>query len=50
MGPTLNESSAIQHFEGSDAIEIHDGITFEVYTGLPHMFFLLYNSFVLGFI
>ena len=38
MGPALNGSSVIQRFEGSDAIEIHDGITFDFYTGLPHVF------------
>ena len=37
MSPTLNGSSAIQHFEGSDAIEIRDGITFDFYTGLPQL-------------
>ena len=38
MSPALNGSSAIRHFEGSDAIEIRDGITFDFYTGLPHLF------------
>ena len=38
MSPTLNESSAIRHFEHSDAIEIRNGIIFDFYTGLPHMF------------
>ena len=33
MSPALNRSSVIWHFEGSDAIEIHDGITFDFYTG-----------------
>ena len=37
MSPALG-SSAIRCFEGSDAIEIHDGITFDFYTGLPHIF------------
>ena len=37
MSPTLNGSSAIRRFEGSDAIKICDGITFDFYTGLPHM-------------
>ena len=37
MSPTLNESSAIRRFEGSDAIVIRGGITFDFYTGLPHM-------------
>ena len=30
-------SSAIWYFEGSDAIEIRNGITFDFYAGLPHM-------------
>ena len=33
----LNRSSAIQHFERSDAIEIRDGITFDFYMELPHI-------------
>ena len=37
MSPALNGSSVIRCFEGNDAIEIHDGITFDFYTGLPHM-------------
>ena len=37
MSPALNRSSAMQHFKGSNAIEICDGITFDFYTGLPHM-------------
>ena len=37
MSPALNESSAIWCFEGSDVIEIRDGITFDFYTGLPHI-------------
>ena len=37
MSSALNRSSAIRRFEGSDAIEIRDGITFDFYTGLPHM-------------
>ena len=35
--PTLNKSSAIWCFERGDVIEIHNGITFDFYTGLPHM-------------
>ena len=38
MSPALNGSSAIRHFEGSEVIEIHDGITFDFYTGLPHIY------------
>ena len=37
MSPTLSGSSAIRRFEGNGTIEIHDGITFEFYTGLPHI-------------
>ena len=37
MSPALNRSSAIQRFEGSNAIEIHNGITFDFYMGLPHI-------------
>ena len=37
MSPALNGSLAIQRFERSDAIEIRDGITFDFYTGLPHV-------------
>ena len=37
MNPALNRSSAIRRFEHSNAIEIRDGITFDFYTGLPHM-------------
>ena len=38
MNPALNTSSAIQRFKHSNAIEICDGITFDFYTGLPHMY------------
>ena len=37
MSSALNGSSVIQCFERSDAIEICDGITFDFYTGLPHI-------------
>ena len=37
LSPALNRSSVIRRFEGSDAIEIRDRITFDFYTGLPHM-------------
>ena len=38
MSPTLNRSSAIWHFERSNAIEIHDRITFDFHTGLLYMY------------
>ena len=37
MSPALNGSSAMRHFEGSDAIKIRDGIIFDFYTRLPHI-------------
>ena len=37
MSPTLNESSAIWRYEHSDAIETRNRITFNFYTGLPHL-------------
>ena len=37
MSPTLNGNSVIWRFEGSDAIETCNGITFNFYTGLPHI-------------
>ena len=44
ISPALNRSSAIRRFEGNDAIEIRDGITFDFYTGLPHI--ILHEIFV----
>ena len=41
MSPTLNGSSTIRRFEGSDAIEIRDGTTFDFYTGLPQLVILI---------
>ena len=38
MSPALNGSSEIQHFECVDAIEIHDGVMFIFYLGLPHIY------------
>ena len=37
MSPALNRSSALQHFERSNAIEIRNGIMFDFYPGLPHV-------------
>ena len=39
MSPALNGSSAIQRFERNNAIQIRDRITFDFYTGLPHMMY-----------
>ena len=38
MSPTLNESSALEHFECSNTIEIRNGIMFNFYPGLPDMY------------
>ena len=38
MSPALNGNSAIRHFKHSDAIEIRDGIIFDFYMGLSHMY------------
>ena len=37
MSPSLNRSSLIRRFEGSDAIKICNRITSDFYTGLPHI-------------
>ena len=37
MSPGLNGSSVIRCFKHSDAIEIHDRIIFNFYTGLSHI-------------
>ena len=37
MSSTLSGSSLIWRFKHSNAIKIHDGITFYFYTGLPQM-------------
>ena len=41
MSPALYGSSAIRRFKDRDAIEICDGITFNFYMGLPHMYILI---------
>ena len=41
MSPTLNGSSTLERFKCSTAIEIHNGIMFNFYPGLPHMYILI---------
>ena len=41
MNPALNGSSAIRRLECSDAIETRDRITFDFYTGLPHIRYIV---------
>ena len=38
MSPTLNGSSALEHFKHGNAIKIRNGIMFDFYPGLPHMY------------
>ena len=38
MSPTPNGSSVLQRFECGNALEIRNGIMFDFYPGLPHMF------------
>ena len=37
MSPTLNRSSALERFECSNVIELHNEIMFDFYPGLPHV-------------
>ena len=36
MSPALNGSSALECFKHGKSIEIHNGIMFDFYLGLPH--------------
>ena len=38
MNPALNGSSALERFERGNAIEICNGIMFDFYPGLAHMY------------
>ena len=38
MSPTLNRSSALQHFECDNVVEIRNKIILDFYLGLPHMY------------
>ena len=38
MSPALSRSLALQHVKLSDALEIREGIIFDFYPGLPHMY------------
>ena len=37
MSSALNQSSALQHFEHGNAIEIHNRIMFNFYPGMPQI-------------
>ena len=38
MSPTLNGSSALEHYERGNVIEICNGIMFNFYPGLPQLY------------
>ena len=38
MSPTLNGNTALQRFEHSNVVEIHNRMMFDFYLGLPHMY------------
>ena len=42
MSPTLNGSSALQRIKLSDTLEIRNGIIFDFYTGLPHIYIYMW--------
>ena len=44
MSPALNGNSAIRRFKHSNAIEVRDGITFALYTGLPRTMLVLFKA------
>ena len=44
MSPTLSGSSVLQRVKLGDALEICNGIIFDFYSGLPHVFLLLLFS------
>ena len=44
MSPALNGSSTLERFEQSNASEIRNGIMFDFYPGLPHMYKYVCNK------
>ena len=43
MGPALSGNTALQRFERSNPVEMHNGIMFDFYPGLqPNVLFLSY--------
>ena len=38
MSPALNGSSVLQYIEPANAVDIHNGIKFDFYLGLPHLY------------
>ena len=50
MGPALNGSTALQRFERSNPVEMHNGIMFDFYPGLPPNVLFLSYYFVLLYV
>ena len=44
MSPALNVSNALPRFECSNAVEIHNGIMFDFYLGLPQLWLSTYSA------
>ena len=44
MSPTLNGSSALQHFECGNAVELRNGRMFDFYPGLPHLLYIIQST------
>ena len=49
MSPALSGSSAIRRFKHSNAIEICNRMTFDFYTGLPHVYVVSHPESVATF-
>ena len=37
MNPALNRSTALQRFKRGNVVKIHNGLMFDLYPGLPHI-------------
>ena len=44
MSPTVNGSFALQCFKRGKAVKLHNGIMFNFYLGLPHIFLCVHFS------
>ena len=47
MSPALNGSTALQRFEHNNAVDIRNGIMFDFYPGLPHVY-TIHSSIAVG--
>ena len=46
--PIVNGSFALQHFEHGNVVELHNGIMFDFYPGLPHIYSIRWNCVRIG--